>query len=72
MPYINVRLTDDNLSAEIKAEVIRRITNVMVEVLHKDPLTTFVVIDEIDIDNWGVAGQTVAQRRKAKEVSRAA
>lgn len=66
MPYINVRLTDDGLSAETKAEIIRRITAVMVDVLDKDPNTTFVVIDEVNPDNWGVAGDTVTTRRKRR------
>lgn len=66
MPYINVRLTNDSLSPEVKAEVIRRITAVFTEVLNKDPETTFVVIDEVNIDNWGVAGKTVRARREAR------
>jgi len=36
----------------------------LVRVLAKDPATTFVIIDEVDTDNWGVAGQTVTERRK--------
>ena len=63
MPYVNVRLTEDSLSPETKAELISRITNVLVEVLNKNPETTFVVIDEVNIDNWGVGGQTVRARR---------
>lgn len=69
MPYINIRLIDDNISAAKKMEVIQRVTNVMVEVLNKDPATTFVVIDELHPDNWGVGGQTVAQRRQAQKVT---
>lgn len=66
MPYVTVKLTDDSLSPEVKAEVIRRITDVLVEVLNKNPETTFVVIEEVNIDNWGVAGQTVRARRSAR------
>ncbi|MCG8422358.1 MAG: 4-oxalocrotonate tautomerase family protein [Proteobacteria bacterium] len=66
MPYINVRLIDDNISAEKKAEIINRITTVMVETLGKDPNTTFVVIDEVHTDNWGVGGQSVTERRAAR------
>ncbi|MGY4655434.1 4-oxalocrotonate tautomerase family enzyme [Ewingella americana] len=36
----------------------------LVKVLNKDPQTTFVIIDEVDTDNWGVAGETITQRRK--------
>lgn len=67
MPYINIRLLDDNVTIDQKAEVIRRITDVMVDVLHKDPSTTFVVIDEINPENWGLAGQSVAKRRQIRQ-----
>ena len=33
-------------------------------VLGKDPKTTFVVIDEVDTDNWGIGGQSVTELRK--------
>ncbi|MDF5708938.1 MAG: 4-oxalocrotonate tautomerase family protein [Nostoc sp. S4] len=66
MPYVNVKLIDDSLSPEVKAEVIRQITDVFVQVLNKNPETTFVVIEEVNIDNWGVAGQTVRARQAAK------
>ncbi|VWC78126.1 4-oxalocrotonate tautomerase [Burkholderia lata] len=69
MPYINVRLTDDGTSAEKKAEVIRRITDVMANVLGKDPNSTFVVIDEVPSDNWGFAGDSVTTRRKRREAA---
>lgn len=66
MPYVNVRLLDDNVSDQQKSEVISRITAVMVEVLSKDPNTTFVVIDELKPENWGIAGQSVAERRRLR------
>lgn len=68
MPYINVRLIEDNLSAEDKREVIAQITQVMVNVLGKDPESTHIVIDEIPLDNWGLGGQSVTVRRSSKEV----
>ncbi|HTM77086.1 MAG TPA: 4-oxalocrotonate tautomerase family protein [Devosia sp.] len=64
MPYVNVRITDENVTAEKKAQVIAGITDVLVKVLGKNPETTFVVIDEVKLDNWGIAGQTLTERRK--------
>jgi len=64
MPYINIRLVDDALSESKKAELIREVTKVMVDVLGKDPNTTWVVIDEINTDNFGIGGLSVTQRRK--------
>jgi len=34
------------------------------DVLNKDPSTTYVVIDEIDLDNWGVGHESVSEMRR--------
>lgn len=66
MPYVNVKITREGATAEQKAEVIRRMTQVLVEVLGKNPETTIVVIEEVDTDNWGIGGKTVTERRSQK------
>ncbi|MGZ8463476.1 MAG: tautomerase family protein [Candidatus Deferrimicrobiaceae bacterium] len=66
MPYVNVKITREGATAEQKAEVIRRMTQVLVDVLGKNPETTVVVIDEVDTDNWGIGGTTVTERRRGK------
>lgn len=63
MPYVNIRITREGVTPEQKATLIRGVTQLLVEVLGKNPQTTFVVIDEIDTDNWGIAGKTVTARR---------
>lgn len=64
MPYVNVKITREGATAEQKAEVVRRMTQVLVEVLGKNPETTIVVLEEVDTDNWGIGGETVTVRRK--------
>jgi len=64
MPYVNVRITRDGATAEQKAAVIRGVTDLLRDVLGKNPQTTVVVIDEVDTDNWGIGGETVTERRK--------
>ena len=64
MPYVNVKITREGATAEQKAEVIRRVTQILVEVLGKNPETTVVVIEEVDTGNWGIGGRTVTERRK--------
>ncbi len=66
MPYVNVQITDEGNSAEQKAQVIREITHVLQRVLGKDPATTFVVIDEVPLDNWGIAGIPTPEYRRRK------
>ena len=66
MPYVNVRITREGATAEQKVEGIRRMTQVLVDVLGKNPETTVVVIDEVETDNWGIGGVTVTERRRKK------
>jgi 4-oxalocrotonate tautomerase len=49
---------------EKKAELIKAVTKLMVDMLGKNPETTHVVIEEVSPENWGVAGETVAARKK--------
>ncbi len=66
MPYVNIQITREGVSAEQKAALIQGTTDLLVKVLNKDPATTFVVIDEVDLDNWGVGGLPVVQYRQRR------
>ena len=63
MPYMHIRITDEGVTREQKAELVRRSTTMLVEVLGKDPATTVVVIEEVLTENWGIAGELVDVRR---------
>ncbi len=63
MPYVNIRITREGVTAEQKARLIEGATQLLVDVLGKNPKTTFVVIDEVDTDNWGIAGEQVTALR---------
>lgn len=65
MPYVNIKVTggSEAPSTEQKAELIRGVTELLSRVLNKNPETTVVVIDEIDMDNWGIGGKSVTIRR---------
>ncbi len=64
MPYVNIRITDEKVTREQKARLIQGATQLLVDVLDKNPATTVVVIDEVNTDNWGIAGETVTELRK--------
>jgi 4-oxalocrotonate tautomerase len=66
MPYIQIQVTREGVSSEQKAQLIQGATDLVVNVLGKDPAATFVVIDEVDTDNWGWAGQSVTRLRANK------
>jgi 4-oxalocrotonate tautomerase len=68
MPYINIRITKEGISKRQKQELIAGATQLLVDVLGKDPSTTVVVIDEVDMDNWGFAGEPITEwRRKGQK-----
>ena len=48
------------------AAIIAGATELMVDVLGKDPETTHVVIEEVPLANWGVGGLQVERYREAK------
>ncbi|HWV63854.1 MAG TPA: 4-oxalocrotonate tautomerase family protein [Oxalicibacterium sp.] len=73
MPFVNIRITrEGGVTAEQKAELIRGSTELLQRVLNKNPATTFVIIDEVDTDNWGIGGEPVSVlRQRAKSTKTA-
>ena len=70
MPYVNIKITDEQVTREQKARLIQGATQLLVEVLDKNPATTVVVIDEIHTDNWGIGGEAVTELRRRAASSR--
>ena len=64
MPMINVKITREGATAEQKSQVIAEMTEVLARVLGKNPATTIVIIEEVETENWGIAGEPVSERRK--------
>ncbi len=67
MPFVNIKITKDGATAAQKAELIKGVTDLLVKVLHKNPATTVVLIEEVETDNWGIGGETVTARRRASK-----
>lgn len=70
MPYVKIQVTDEGVTREQKEELIAATTTMLQEVLGKSPSSTFVVIEEVPTDNWGVGGELVTDIR-ARTASRA-
>ncbi len=64
MPYVNIKITNENVTKEKKVKLIEGVTQLLVDILNKNPATTVVVIDEINTDNWGIGGECVTEIRK--------
>lgn len=65
MPYVNIKITREGATPAQKAELIRGVTDLLVRVLDKNPATTFVVIDEVALEDWGVGGVPVEEYRRS-------
>ena len=66
MPYVSIKVTNEGVTSEQKAQLISGVTDLLQKVLNKNPATTFVTIDEVETDNWGIGGQQVTKLRKEK------
>lgn len=67
MPYVDIKVTKESVTAKQKSELIAGVTELLQKGLDKNPATTVVVIDEVDTDNWGIAGEQVTLRRNRGE-----
>lgn len=67
MPYVNIKVTREGVTAAQKSALISGVTDLLVRVLDKSPATTFVVIDEVALEDWGVGGLPVQDYRRQLE-----
>ncbi|MFS0788186.1 4-oxalocrotonate tautomerase family protein [Shouchella sp. 1P09AA] len=69
MPYVNIKVTKEHggLTKEQKATLISGVTSLLQDTLNKNPASTVVVIDEIDMDNYGLGAEQISERRKRGE-----
>ena len=64
MPYVNVKITKDGVTAEQKRRIVEEITSTLVTVLGKKPEHIHIIIDEVEPENWGFAGLLTTEYRK--------
>jgi 4-oxalocrotonate tautomerase len=71
MPYVNIKVTREGTTPgasattpEQKKALIAGVTDLLFKVMGKEPATTFVVIEEVELENWGVGGLTVPEYRR--------
>jgi len=64
MPYVKIEVTREGVTKEQKKSLIKGVTDLITDVLNKDPQLTHVVIQEVDLDDWGFAGEQVSMLRE--------
>lgn len=67
MPIVTIQITREGTTPEQKAALIKGATDLLVDVLNKPPGLTFVIIQEVELEDWGVKGlPTTEYRRREK------
>lgn len=64
MPYVNIKVTREGVTRQQKSALIAGVTQLLADVLDKNPATTFVVIDEVELEDWGIGGLPVDEFRR--------
>ena len=69
MPYVHIQVTDEGVTREHKKALVEETTTMLQRLLGKSPATTFVVIEEVPTDNWGLGGELVTDIRAKPSVA---
>lgn len=64
MPYVKIEITREGVTRTQKQQLIAGITKLITDILGKDPNLTHIVIQEIELDDWGFAGEQVSVLRE--------
>jgi len=65
MPYINLKLTA-GVQRHEKEQIVQEFTAVLQRILDKNPHETHIIIEEIEQENWGLAGMLVDDYRRQR------
>jgi len=69
MPIVNIMVStseNDSVTAEQKRRLIKGVSELLLEVLNKPLDSTFVTIQEIELENWGWGGLPVPELRRQR------
>lgn len=76
MPIVTIQVTREGsgsgrsaVTAEEKARLIAGASQLLLDVLDKPLDTTFVIIEEVELDNWGWGGLPVPEYRRRRAAS---
>ena len=64
MPYVKIEVTREGVTREQKQTLIKGVTDLITDVLNKDTHLTHVIIQEIELDDWGYAGEQTSVLRE--------
>lgn len=56
MPYVNIKLAGE-VTREQKQQIAKEITETLERVAHKPKSYTYITFEEVDYEDWAIAGQ---------------
>ncbi len=65
MPYVNIKITNDGVTKKQKEQIVKDVTQSLVNTLGKKPEHIHIVIDEVELDNWGFSGMLTSDYLKS-------
>lgn len=64
MPIVTIQITREGATPEQKAALIKGATDLLANVLSKPPGLTFVIIQEVELEDWGTNGLPTQEFRR--------
>lgn len=59
MPFVNVKILENQLDESTKQTLIAELTELIVSVMNREKALTTIVIDEIKASSWAIAGKAI-------------
>jgi len=68
MPYVNLKVIRNQVSLDKKKELIKGITDLIVDIMGRERSLTVVTVDELDQSQWSIGGVTLDEQTSSKEI----
>jgi 4-oxalocrotonate tautomerase len=63
-PIVTIQVTREGTTSQQKAALIKGATDLLADVRNKPPGLTFVVIQEVELEDWDVGGLPVGEYQR--------
>jgi len=68
MPFVNLKIVKNQVSLEKKKELIRGLTDLIVNIMGRDRKSTVIIVDELDEAKWAIGGVTLDENTYEKPI----
>lgn len=68
MPYVNLKIVKDQIPIDKKKELIKGITDLIVDIMGRERDLTVITVDELNKSQWSIGGVTLDEKTSNKEI----